>query len=240
MLSMKSLAAALLLAAPLLMPAPAIAADEVKAMLRTLAVSATGTSTATPDQVSISTGVTSNAKTAKAALAANSAAMNKVVATMKATGVEERDIQTSNFSLQPVYDYSQNGKPPKLTGYQVSNTVTIRLRNIARLGDVLDQAVGDGSNQIGGIQFIVSKADQLRDAARKDAVANATRIAKTYAAAAGVTLGDVLQINEGAVVAPPNPMIMRQAKAQAESAAPPIEAGEETLTVNVSMVFALK
>jgi uncharacterized protein len=228
-------AAAVFLASP-----QAQAADETKPMNPTISITSTGTVTAKPDQVAITVGVSSTAKTAKAALAANTASMQPVIAALKAAGIEPRDIQTSNFNLQPAYQYFQDGKPPKLTGYQVSNTVDIRLRNIEKLGEILDKVVGEGSNQIAGIQFIVSKADQLRDDARKAAVANATRIAKTYAEAAGVQLGRVLTISEpfaDSGVQGRNTMMVQ--KTSAESAAP-IEAGEQTLAAVVTMVWALK
>ena len=223
-----------------LSPTVAGAADESRAAPRTIAISATGTVTAQPDQVAISIGVSSSGKTAKAALAANSGAMRPVIAALKAAGIEDRDVQTSNFSIQPTYEYSQDGKPPKFTGYQAANTVNVRLRTISKLSDILDIVVGEGSNQIGGIQFVVSKADELRDDARKAAVADATRMAKAYAAAAGVELGPVQSIAEASGAPEPRPgRVLMQARAN-DSAAPPIEAGEETLTVQVTMVWEIK
>ncbi len=232
--------AAVCLAAALMLPAvSAFAADESKPMNPTISITSSGTVTAKPDQVAITIGVTSRAKTAKAALAANTAAMQPVVTALKASGIEPRDIQTSNFNLAPTYEYLQNGKPPRLTGYEVSNTVEIRLRKVEKLGEILDQVVGEGSNQISGIQFIVSKADELRDEARKSAVANATRIARTYAEAAGVKLGTIISIAEPMGEAPqPRGRVMMQ-KSSAEAAAP-IEAGEETIAATVTMIWALQ
>jgi uncharacterized protein len=233
--------AALTVAAALVLPAlPACAADEAKPMNPTISITSSGSITAKPDQVEITVGVNNTAKTAKAALAANTASMLPVVTALKASGIEPRDIQTSNFNLQPAYEYYQDGRQPKLTGYTVSNTVDIRLRKIEKLGEILDKVVSEGSNQINGIQFIVSKADELRDEARKVAVANATRIAKIYAEAAGVHLGNVLTISE--------PMsggdLMQRGRANsakmAEDRAVPIEAGEETISATVSMTWALK
>ncbi len=232
--------AAIAFAGALLLPAAfAFAADEARPMTPTVSITSSGTVTAKPDQVEITVGVSSSAKTAKAALAANTASMQPVVTALKAAGIEPRDIQTSNFNLQPTYEYFQDNKPPKLTGYQVSNTVDIRLRKVEKLGEILDKVVGEGSNQISGIQFIVSKADELRDDARKAAVANATRIAKTYAAAAGVQLGNVISISEPtAGVEQPRGRVMMDA---AKVASPtPIEAGEETLAATVTMIWALK
>ena len=208
---------------------------------RQIAISAVGNVAAKPDQAEISIGVSNTAKTAKAALAANTAAMTDVIASIKAAGVEPRDIQTASFSVQPAYEYSNDGKPPKLTGYSVTNGVTARLRDVSRIGDVLDRVVDKGSNQISGIQFIVSKAEELKDAARKVAVANATRMAKTYAEAAGVTLGDVLLISEGAAAGEPRgPFLDRASLRQKNAAPPPVEAGEVQLEAQVNMVWAIK
>ncbi len=240
MFDLKRTLTSLCLAAALLTPTGiARAADETKLMTPSLTITSTGTVTAKPDQVAITVGVTSSAKTAKAALAANTASMQPVVTALKAAGIEARDIQTSNFNLQPTYEEFQNGKPPRLSGYQVSNTVDIRLRKVERLGDILDKVVGEGSNQINGIQFIVSKADELRDDARKAAVTNATRIAKTYAQAAGVELGRVLSISEPAGGDVPRQGRVMMAEDRAPKAAP-IEAGEETLAATVTMTWALK
>ncbi len=228
-------------AAALLPPAGfAVAADEAKPMSPTISITSSGTAAAKPDQAAITVGVTNTAQTAKAALAANAASMQPVVTALKASGIEPRDIQTSNFNLQPAYEYFQDGKPPKLTGYQVSNTVSIRLRKIEKLGEILDKVVGEGSNQISGVQFIVSKADELRDDARKAAVANATRIAKTYAAAAGVQLGAVISISEPTANSD-SPMRGREMMDQAKAASStPIEAGEEMLQATVTIVWVLK
>ena len=233
------LLAALLMSAALLMPAAAHAEGDKMSTQRQISISASGSVSAKPDQVAISIGVVRNAKTAKAALEANTAAMRPVIDTLKAAGVETRDIQTSNFSVQPNYEDQQNGKPPKLSGYQVANSVQVRLRAIEKLGDVLDRVVDQGSNQINGIEFIVSKAGELKDKARKEAVANALRMAKTYAEAAGVTLGDLLLISEGEVNTPRGPFLA-QAAMRDKSGPAPIEAGEQQLDVQVNMVWAIK
>ena len=228
----------LLLLAAVLQPSIVHAEGDKMPSERTISISATGTVAAKPDLVDITIGVESDGKTAKAALAANTAAMGPVIATLKATGIEPRDIQTSNFSVQPNYEFSQDGKPPKLTGYRVANTVTVRLRSVDKLGDVLDRVVDKGSNQVNGIQFTVSNAEDLKDAARKAAVGSATRMAKAYAQAAGIELGPVLLINEGASPREIGPALAR--RALQASAAAPIEAGEQQLDVLVTMVWAIK
>ena len=217
----------------------AMAADDQTPPHRTITLSATGSATASPDIVTITTGVLSDAETAKDALAANTAAMTKVIDALKAAGLEDRDIQTSDFSVQPRYEYYQDGKPPKLTGYQVSNSVSIRVRDVKKLGAILDTVVQVGSNQIAGIQFEVSKAEELKDTARKEAIANATRMAKVYAEASGTRLGQVLQIVEGVAQEYPRPMLARAAAA-ADGAPVPIQAGEQRLDVQVTVTWALE
>jgi hypothetical protein len=213
-------------------------AQETKMTQRTITLSASGTVTALPDRVMITLGVMSEAPTAREALDANTAAMRKVIDTLKGEGLGDRDVQTSDFSIGPRYEYTQDGKPPKLVGYQVTNMVTIRVTDIAKLGTILDKSVGEGSNQINGIRFEVSDAGTRLDEARKTAVANARRMAELYATAAGARLGQVLKIEEATYHPGPIPM-MRQAAA-AEAAPVPIEAGEQTLQVTVTITYALE
>jgi len=233
------LAAALAVAAAVLAQ-PAGADTMQMGKQRLITITATGSVSVKPDEAAINIGVSNSSRSAKDAVAANTAAMGPLVAALKGAGIEEKDIQTTNFNVQPTYEYTQDGKPPKLTGYQVNNTVAVRVRKIERLGDILDLAVGQGSNQIGGISFTVSKAEELKDEARKDAVANATRMAKVYAEAAGVTLGDVEAIAESSSARPYGPPVVAMARAKAASAPPPIEAGEQTLEAEVTMVWAIK
>ncbi len=167
-------------------------------MERTITVSATGTSTAVPDSARIETGVLAEAATAREALSANNAAMAKLIDGLKANGIEPKDIQTSNFNLNPRYTNPADGQPPVIDGYQAVNQVQVHVRDLDKIGDVLDKLVTLGANQMNGITFEVSAAETLRDAARKDAIANARRRAELYAAAAGAKVGKVMAINEGA------------------------------------------
>lgn len=217
---------------------PAMAQD-TKAPMRTVSVTASGHVTAVPDIVRISTGVLAEADTAKQALADNTAAMTRVIDKLKALGLEAKDIQTSDFSVNPKYVYPQDGSAPKLTGYQVANMVHIRVRKVELMGEVLDQVIEAGSNQINGIQFEVSKADELQDEARKNAFAAARRKAELYAIAAGATLGSVVSISEGGIQSIPHPVMRTQMAEKAESAVP-IQAGEQSLEVQVSVVWTLQ
>ena len=233
--SMPYLAAAALMLGALSTP---VAAEE-KPMDRTVTVSATGTVSVEPDEATISTGVTSEAKTAREALAKNTDAMKKVIAELKAKGVEPKDIQTTQFNVEPVYVYPQEGKPPNITGYRVTNAVGVRVRKLDSLGDVLDQLVTVGANQMNGISFEVSKAETLKDDARKEAMANALRRAKLFASAGGAELGEIVQISEDVTYAGPQPVMFGRAKAMSAEAVP-VERGSQMLEARVTATWKLK
>ncbi len=211
---------------------------EDKPMQRTITVSATGTAEATPDRARITSGVSTEADTARDALTKNSETMEKIIAELKAKNIDPKDIQTASFNVEPVLDYSKDGQPPKVRGYRVSNQVVVLVRKLDRLGDVLDDVVTAGANQIQGLAFEVSKEDALKDDARKEAVGNALRRAKLLAAAAGAEVGDVLQISEETTSSGPVMYAPRLAKAAA--AATPIETGTSTLEARVTVTWALK
>lgn len=212
---------------------PAAAQD--KRAERTVTVAASGKVSAEPDIAHISTGVLSEAETAREALQRNSAALKKVIDGLKGAGVDPKDIQTSRFSIDPRYDQPKDGRSARITGYRVVNQVRITARDISRLGDLLDLVVTLGANQAGGIGFDVSKAETLKDEARRQAVANALRRAKLFAEAAGATVGDVLTISEEAT---PSPPIFSGRTMAAESV--PIERGSQTLEVRVQVTWTLR
>lgn len=236
MLRLKAVLPALLFAVATAAPLHA----EDKVMDRTVTVSATGTVTATPDEASISTGVTSEAKTAREAMSANNDAMGRVITELKSAGIDPKDIQTTQFNVQPVYVYPKEGNaPPTVTGYRVSNMVSVRVRDLDKLGAVLDQLVTAGANQMNGIAFNVSKAETLKDDARKDAMVNAYRRAKLLAEAAGATVGDVMQISEDVSEFNPQPVVFAKRAAMAAEAAP-VERGEQELQSRVTVTWRLK
>lgn len=204
---------------------------------RHVTVSASATVTAEPDIAMISTGVVTEAQSAREALSRNTAAMKGLIDSLKSAGVAPRDIQTTAFSVEPRYEQGKGPRPPAIVGYRVVNQVRITAREIARLGEVLDQAVTLGSNQIGGIQFDVSKAETLKDEARRAAIANAHRRASLFAAAAGAVLGEVVAIEEDVQIAGPRPP--RLARAMAPEAVP-IEPGGQALEARVTVTWALK
>jgi len=209
--------------------------------VRTIVVSGTGEASAVPDQAQVSAGVVSQAATAEAALDANTAAMERVFAALEAAGIEERNIRTSNFSVSPEYEpYRQdNPEQRRIIGYQVSNQVTAIVEEIDELGETLDALVRSGANQLNGISFSISDPKPLEQEARRAAVQDAIAKAQTLAEAAGVTLGQILSIQEGGGgYQPPGPIFMR---AEALSAAPvPVAPGESTLSVSVSLTYAIQ
>jgi len=206
-------------------------------MDRLITVSASGFVAAEPDRARLSTGVTAEAETASEALAANTAAMQKVVDGLKAAGIDAKDIQTSNISVEPRYTQPRDGTPSVIDGYRVSNQVDILVRDLAKVGDLLDKLVSLGANRVNGLAFEASQAETLKDEARKEAVANASRRARLLAAAAGAEVGDVVNISEETGYAGPRPMAMARA---APGAAVPIEAGTETLEARVTVTWKLK
>lgn len=223
---------------PLAAPFPAFAED--KPMNRVITVSATGNVEAVPDIAHVSSGVSTEAKTAREALTANTETMAKVIAGLKENGIEAKDIRTSNFTINPQMDYTGDGKPPVLRGYRVDNAVTVTVRDIRKLGDLLDQIVTIGANQAGQLSFEVSKAEELKDEARKTAVANAQRRAKLLAEATGAELGKVVHISEDVSYSGPQP-VMYEARALKSAAAPvPIEQGSQQLEARVTIIWELK
>lgn len=201
-----------------------------------IVVSGEGRVAAAPDMATITLGVQTQAPTAAEALAANSARLGAVLARLKATGIAERDLQTSGLSLGPQLDYSRDGQPPRVLGYEVSNMLTVRVRDLDRLGAVLDQAVSDGANTFHGLSFGLADPAGAYDAARVKAVEEARRKAGMMAAAAGVGLGAVLEIGEQGGMMDPRPMY-RMGAADAESV--PVQGGEVSYAVTVTVTWAL-
>jgi len=215
-----------------LLTAPALAQ-----VIPPAAISVTGEATVSvpPDLAEIDGGVTSEAKTAREASEANNAAMGKVLQALKGAGIEAKDIQTSRLSLQPQSAPNRSG-PSAIAGYRASNRVTIRVRDVTKVANVIDTLVGAGANDIGGIHFVVSQASKLLDEARERAVADARRKAEIYARAAGVTLGAPLSISEEGNSAP----VPYRRMAAGMAASAPVAQGEETLQVTVSVSWAIK
>jgi hypothetical protein len=221
-------------------PAAAFAADRPLAErpLPVLHVEGEGRASVAPDMAIVSFGVVREAATARQALDDNNSAMAEVVKAMKDEGIEARDLQTSAFSIQPRYTPppragSGDQEPPHIVGYTVSNNLTVRVRDLSRLGAILDRAVTLGVNSGGNIQFTKADPTAIIAGARAAAMKDAAARAATLADAAGVRLGQILEITEGSV--PPRPMPIARAKMMLESApaSVPVESGENTYTVTV-------
>ena len=236
-----TLALALLLLGTTAFPAMA----QIAPSSSVVSVTGTGEVHAAPDTAYINSGVTTQGATAREALDANTVAMEELISTLLDAGIERRDIQTSNFSVNPNYVYTderdENGytRPPRINGYIVSNTVTIRIRDLDLLGTILDRSVTVGANTINGISFDVADPSNLLDEARVDAFADARDKAALYAVAAGGELGAVMSITEAQSFSPPQPMMMRQSATMMDSASVPVEAGELTFSVSVTVTWSL-
>lgn len=247
---MKSTLLASLALAIAALPAAAVAHDVssspvVAAGNTLLTVSAEGRSNRKPDLALFSAGVTSMGKTAGEALSANSADMNRVIAALKRAGIADRDIQTSNLSLNPVYqpqvqrpDGRIEPEQPRIIGYQVSNTVNVRQRNLAEFGRVIDTLVAAGANQVNGPSFQMDDPDAATDEARVAAMTKARARANLYARAAGLRVVRILSISESGGYSPPVPVMYARA-AMAEAAPTPVAAGEVSLAANVTVLFEL-
>ena len=238
MSALRTLAAvAAVVATATLFEARTAMAAEGDKLERTISVSASGTVAAEPDIAHISAGVTTEGDTAKDAIARNSAVMAKLIEGLKGAGIAARDIQTTTLQVEPRYAQAKDGRPGAISGYRVVNQVRLTVREVKRLGEILDQAITLGANQINSIGFDVANAETLKDDARKQAMVNAKRRAELYATAAGVQLGQVLRISEGVVG---DFGIRPMAGARAMAASVPIEAGTRTLTVHVDVTYALR
>ncbi len=207
--------------------------------VRTIIVTGVGEATMTPDMAYLTLGVEADGATASEALRKNSAQMEAAIKTLRDAGVDKKDIQTSNLSVGARYDYSREGQAPRLIGYQATNTVSVKLRELGKAGGVIDKAVASGSNRLDSISFGFADPKPLLNEARKSAVADARERANLYADAAGVKLGDVLQISDSFTHAPgPVPVMARADFAKAE--ATPIAAGEQTIGASVTIIYAIK
>ncbi|MBX3598545.1 MAG: SIMPL domain-containing protein [Rhizobiaceae bacterium] len=206
-----------------------------------ITVTGEGEATMAPDIALMTIAVMREAKTARDALTANNDAMAAVVAAMKSSGIAEKDLQTSGIQINPRYDYPQkpDGRQEAvLAAYQVTNTLSVRIRDIGKTGEILDKSVSLGVNQGGNISFSNDNPGPAQEEARKNAVADAMAKAKILAQSAGVSLGKVLQISEATGFAQPMPMA--EAKFRADSAGVPIQAGENAYRVQVNMTYEIK
>lgn len=205
----------------------------------TLTASGQGTISAPPDMAIWSTGTLSQAKTADAALAANSKAVSDVIAAIKAAGIESKDIATFNFSIQPQFFYPKDGSQdgPRLTGYLAQNNVRVTVRDLAKLGALLDQVVVAGANQASGLTFTLAGRDKLELDARVAAVKDAMEQAKVVAAAAGLRVARINSIETQVEGGGPIMPVARMMKAEAARMPVPVEGGELEVRARSTVVF---
>lgn len=222
-------------------PVPAIEAGH-----SLLTVTAQGSSTRTPDMARYSAGVTTQGATASAALSANSTQMTQVVAALKRAGIADKDIQTSNLNLNPVYaqpkrlpDGNYEDGPQRIVGYQASNTVSVRQRKLTDMGKVIDALVTAGANQVNGPEFMMAQPEAAQDEARVDAMKTARARAELYAKASGLRVARIVSISESGGYAPSPVMFVRKEAMDAAAPAPPVAAGELEMAVNVTVQFEL-
>ena len=214
----------------------------------TITVSGEGKIQIQPDIAEMSFGMTTGTQaTAKAASDKVSADMAKILAAVKATGVQDKDITTENFYLNPVYDWTDGRQ--RLRGYEASQSLRVKVRDLEKVGDVLTAATDNGANQAGGVTFNLEDPEAKKDEARTEAIANAKKKAEELAAQLGQELGDVQSFNESGGGGYPPVMYARDSyaygmggdKAMAEQAAgAPMPAGEQDLTVNVTITYELQ
>lgn len=208
-------------------------------------VSGSGDVQAAPDMAILDLTVLREAKSAREAMTDNNKAMTQVLAAMKEAGIAERDLQTSGINIQPTYTYptEKNGlKAPKITGYSVTNGLTVRVRDLDKVGSLLDKSIDLGVNQSGGLRFVNDDPSKQLMAARKKAMENAMEKAKILTETAGAKLGNVLEINEYSNNPSPTPMYRNKIvamSAEASGDSVPVSAGENSYNVNVTVKFEI-
>jgi uncharacterized protein YggE len=195
-------------------------------------VSGEGQASIAPDLAILRAGVNTSGKTARDASEANAKVMTTVVATIRTSGIAVQDVQTARLSLEPVRDPNHE---TRIIGFQASNHVTVKIRDLAKIGDMVDRLVGAGANDISGIEFVISAPSKALDQAREAALADARRKAEIYARAANVRLGAPFSITEEGSVAP-GPVVMRATK---DASSTPVAIGEEIQRLSVTVSYEL-
>ena len=201
-----------------------------------LSVSASADVKHAPDVATVSAGVVTQAADANAAMRANADQMQKVMAAIRAAGIADKDIRTSGINLSPQYRYAEN-QPPAITGYQASNNVDLKVRDLGKLGKVLDALVASGANQVNGPGFEIDQPDAVQDEARRAALEKAQARATMYAKALGLRVRRIVSISEGGGFQPPMPMLRMAAMEKAADTA--VSPGENSVSASLDVVFEL-
>ncbi len=214
----------------------------------TVSVSGTGEIYAKPDLAITAFSVKTEAKTVEGAMSDNTKKMNAVIEAMKGAGVEEKDLKTTNFNISPRYEYVTDysvdywPKPQKrvLTGYEITQSIEVKIRDMAKIGDIIQKAVDAGANQAGGLQFTFDDPDGLKNQAREEAIKEAKEKAELLAKQLGVKLTKITNFSEGGYYPPVYYDNAISAKAMGEAeAAPQIETGENKITVNITITYEI-
>lgn len=240
-MSRTSLLVSFLLAAVVVVSAPMVlAANDVTP---SISVSGEGEASVAPDMAVLTLTVTREGETAREALSANNSAMQQVLAAMRERGIADRDLQTSNFSIQPRYTQpettSSGARPaPQIDGYTVRNGLTVRVRDLAALGEIIDQSVSLGVNEGGGVKFTNADPAKTIEQARINAVKDAMGRAEVLARAAGVKTGKILKLSEQ--FSRPRPAPMMRASNLAEAGSVPMAAGENSYSITVQLSVAIE
>lgn len=200
----------------------------------TITVTGEGIVQTQPDQATISLGVTTNADTAAKALSDNNAALTMVLDRLKTAGVADADLQTANLSLSPNYTGYDSGSVPTIAGYNATNMLDVRVRDLPSLGTILDAAVTDGANTINGITFGLADSIPVMNEARTAAVADAKARAEVLAAASGAKLGKLVSVTETGIYPGPAPMFRQEADSGV-----PIQSGQIGMTSNVTVTYEI-
>jgi uncharacterized protein YggE len=212
-------------------------ASDKEQLVPSLTVVGSGKASAWPDMAQVQVGVVTQAPSAAQALQDNNAAMAKLLKTLETRGIAKKDVQTAHFSVVPQYKRGPQGEQqPEVVGYQVSNDVRVKVRQLDSLGEVLDQVVGQGASHVQGISFAVAEPTPVLDEARRKAVADACHKAELYAREAGVEVGPVLLIQEE-TPHPPRPPLLGAARA--EAAAVPVAKGELEFGASITVTYAI-
>jgi uncharacterized protein YggE len=207
---------------------------------RTISVTGQGKAAAPPDMAVIQTGIVSHGATAAEALSANNDVMEKILGVLRTYKIAPKDVQTSSFNVSPEFKRDERGRrQPRIVGYNVTNQVRVKVRNLADLGNVLDSLVRAGSNQVAGISFGIDDPAGVLNEARNRAIADARGRAELYVQAAGVRLGKVLTISEKPAEVP-QPRHFGRSLAQEGVSSVPVATGEQEFRVRVHMVFSLE
>jgi uncharacterized protein YggE len=227
------------IASPAFSPRSIQALDPNTPIEHTISVSGTGSVILTPDTADLHLGVMKTASTVMAVRAAAATSMTAVIASLKKLGIAEADIQTTTLSLQPTYDYSANTNPPRLTGYQLTNTVAVTIRDLDKVGDAIDNAIAAGATSLDGVSFRVADQTAAEKQARDAAMAQAKSKAQALAAAAGVSITGVSSISESASPVPYPIYYGGMAASPSKDVATPVQVGTTEISIMVAVVYVI-